>query len=194
MWFAFYDIKLIFIISCNSLLHTPLASHISLLFISHQDMMPEWAKDNELIIQYYRNPTPCYYSAFRSMFFLHNEFFNIWTHLLGCILVLFMSNHALTKLDDKAFHGERTAWIVFTISALFCLGTSTAYHLLRHHSEKIYRLTTVLDYIGIATLIFGSFFSALYCKFLYHVYISIFYIEFYNIVFFLLFPFRFVLL
>lgn len=49
--------------------------------------LPEYMKDNEYILRYYRAEWPLK-EAFFSLFRWHNETLNIWTHLLGFVLFL----------------------------------------------------------------------------------------------------------
>eukprot|EP00058_Branchiostoma_floridae_P008863 XP_002594351.1 hypothetical protein BRAFLDRAFT_119981 [Branchiostoma floridae] len=45
--------------------------------------LPEWLKDNEYLKGSHRPPMPSFRSCFRSMFRIHSETGNIWTHFLG---------------------------------------------------------------------------------------------------------------
>ncbi|XP_027066200.1 heptahelical transmembrane protein 1 [Coffea arabica] len=49
--------------------------------------LPEYMKDNEFIVNYYRADWPLK-EAFFSLFRWHNETLNVWTHLLGFVLFL----------------------------------------------------------------------------------------------------------
>ena len=118
--------------------------------------------DNEFILRYYRRPNHSFYQALSSLFYLHNEFFNIWTHLGGALILSLLGFLALQRLEHIAYQGEKTTWIVFIASALTCMLSSTLFHLLRQHSPTVYRATIIFDYIGISFLIFGSFASAMF--------------------------------
>lgn len=56
---------------------------------------PEWVRDNEYILSGYRVRYSSVGKALRSVFHIHNETLNIWTHLLGGIFVLFMTVYTL---------------------------------------------------------------------------------------------------
>lgn len=47
------------------------------------NVLPEWMKDNEFLQDYHRPPMPSFKQCFRSIFRIHTETGNIWTHLLG---------------------------------------------------------------------------------------------------------------
>ena len=52
--------------------------------------IPDWYKDNEYILTKYRNTDRNYLYYLKSIFKLHNETFNIWTHLLGALVFLYI--------------------------------------------------------------------------------------------------------
>ncbi|XP_055761866.1 uncharacterized protein LOC129838735 [Salvelinus fontinalis] len=47
------------------------------------DVLPEWLKDNEYLRHGHRPPMPSFRACFKSIFRIHTETGNIWTHLLG---------------------------------------------------------------------------------------------------------------
>ncbi|KAF5643335.1 PHO87-like protein [Fusarium sp. NRRL 25303] len=52
------------------------------------DDLPAWRRDNAFILSGYRQSHGSYAHSFRSLFYLHNESVNIWSHLLGAIVFL----------------------------------------------------------------------------------------------------------
>lgn len=44
--------------------------------------MPEYLRDNEYIVKYYRREQR-FRDSWKTLFQLHNETGNVWTHLLG---------------------------------------------------------------------------------------------------------------
>ena len=68
--------------------------------ILDMEMIPKWAKDNEFILSYYRRPAPCIFATMKSLFYLHNEFFNIWSHVVGAILLAVLGNFAIDVLNS----------------------------------------------------------------------------------------------
>ncbi|XXG52108.1 hypothetical protein AAC387_Pa03g0507 [Persea americana] len=69
--------------------------------ISYMDL-PEYMKDNEYILQYYRAEWPLK-EAFLSLFRWHNETLNIWTHLIGFLLFLALT---IVNLDGVPRLGD----------------------------------------------------------------------------------------
>ncbi|KAL0340169.1 UNVERIFIED_CONTAM: Heptahelical transmembrane protein 2 [Sesamum radiatum] len=60
------------------------------------EALPEYLKDNEFIRDYYRCEWPLK-DVVLSIFSLHNETFNIWTHLLGFMIFMGMMMMSLTE-------------------------------------------------------------------------------------------------
>jgi len=54
--------------------------------LTYQEIQ-EWSRDNEFIYTGYRPEKPDYKAIFLSLTYLHNETCNIYTHLIGAILV-----------------------------------------------------------------------------------------------------------
>jgi adiponectin receptor len=45
--------------------------------------LPEWLRDNDFLLKGHRPATNSYLECFKSVFRIHTETGNIWTHLLG---------------------------------------------------------------------------------------------------------------
>ncbi|RYP81799.1 hypothetical protein DL769_001839 [Monosporascus sp. CRB-8-3] len=50
------------------------------------DDLPVWRRDNHFIRSGYREESNSYWKSFTSLFYVHNEFVNIWTHATGAII------------------------------------------------------------------------------------------------------------
>ncbi|KAH7567540.1 hypothetical protein ACOSP7_010506 [Xanthoceras sorbifolium] len=59
--------------------------------------LPGYMKDNEYILGYYRSEWPLK-RIFLSIFTIHNETLNVWTHLIGFFLFLFLTIYTATKV------------------------------------------------------------------------------------------------
>ncbi|KAM4748723.1 adiponectin receptor protein 2 [Rhinophrynus dorsalis] len=46
------------------------------------DVLPDWLKDNDYLLHGHRPPMPSFRACFKSIFRIHTETGNIWTHLL----------------------------------------------------------------------------------------------------------------
>lgn len=150
------------------------------------DEVPYYLRDNAYVRRYYR----AYYSTkqcLQSLFHLHNETLNIWTHLLGGLVFTVLGVGLFTRVlipeykagnsfvvnvneAEHVFHlarakdpQQRTAWPLwifgfYSFSCLMCMACSTFFHLfLAHMSEHFYGWAHAFDYFGITFLVVGSF-------------------------------------
>ncbi|SCU91146.1 LAFA_0F02102g1_1 [Lachancea sp. 'fantastica'] len=129
--------------------------------------IPEWQRDNEHIRSGYIIETKSLKECFCSLFYLHNESVNIYTHLLPgiCFLsVVLFDNYAIKKFVT-------TTWIDYAMIDLFflggftCLMMSSLFHCLKCHSIEVAVFGNKLDYLGIVALVVSSMVSILYYGF-----------------------------
>lgn len=138
--------------------------------------LPEWLKDNEFIRGSYRPPMFSFRGCFKSMFRLHNETWNIWTHFAGFLffVVLVMGVYIFEDYITWLFEDldiyklpwteQAMLWLFFG-GAIVCMLCSTLFHILHSHSRNINEVFSRLDYSGIALLITGSSIPAYYYGF-----------------------------
>lgn len=132
------------------------------------DDLPSWRRDNSFLLTGYRATSNSYISSIRSLFYLHNESVNIWSHLLGAILFLLLGIFLRSIVIPRypiASQADLVAFTCFFGGAVACLGMSATYHALSNHSEEVARWGNKLDYSGIVLLIVGSYVPALYYGF-----------------------------
>ncbi|KAJ3206207.1 hypothetical protein HDU67_008309 [Dinochytrium kinnereticum] len=184
--------------------------------------MPAWYHDGTYILTGYRRIQFTYYGCIRSLFYIHNETGNVYTHMMGVILFLILvgvsfgpspssssplgalgtvnaslpstsvtlptttaagptatgspvavnsfgpSSSAFTALMPTLSNTTALDVIVvsiFLMSAIFCLGLSTTYHLCCCHSHEVAKAWNKADYVGIVFLIVGSFIPSLFYGF-----------------------------
>lgn len=53
--------------------------------VCHFHNLPAWLQDNDFLTHGHRPPLPSFRACFKSIFRIHTETANIWTHLLGCV-------------------------------------------------------------------------------------------------------------
>jgi adiponectin receptor len=135
--------------------------------VSWEDV-PKWLQDNAHIHSSYRKASNSYKRSFASIFHLHNETVNIWTHLVPGLISL-PSGWALYSILKPRYDRATTADVVamgcFFTGAALCLGMSATYHTVSNHSPKVAKFWNQLDYAGIAMLITGSFVPSVYYGF-----------------------------
>ncbi|CAF2136805.1 unnamed protein product [Brassica napus] len=134
--------------------------------------LPDYMKDNEFILNYYRADWSIR-DAFFSVFSFHNESLNVWTHLLGFILFVALTVANVMHHDkffpvDAKSPGNVTRWpfFVFLGGSMFCLLSSSICHLFCCHSKELNLVLLRIDYTGISVMIITSFFPAMYYIFL----------------------------
>ena len=151
----------------------------------HADSEWHFLADNPAIHTGYRHRLTCV-EALLSLFSLHNESVNVWSHLSGALLFLTVLSRLIVSgvpsaligfltLDDgrPATHpplaGDAAVptWpiAVFLVSAITCLGASAAFHLLHVTSRFWYTALSSLDYASISVLIAGSSVPPIYYGF-----------------------------
>lgn len=130
----------------------------------------EWQRDNEYIRTGYRPEKADYKDIFLSLTFLHNETCNIYTHLIGAILVLPVAYIYMRILPEPQYHNVLAAdyvmFIIFFFSCEFCLLSSALYHLMQPHSHKVEQFWHRMDLLGIVVIIAGTFIAAIYYFFI----------------------------
>ncbi|KAF5677028.1 PHO87-like protein [Fusarium heterosporum] len=132
------------------------------------DDLPAWRRDNAFILSGYRQSQNSYAHSFRSLFYLHNESVNIWSHLLGAIVFLASAAYVDRVVRPRYASASSTDVLVFACffgGAVVCLGMSATFHTLLNHSATVAKWGNKLDYTGIVALIVGSYVPALYYGF-----------------------------
>ncbi|KAK7473800.1 hypothetical protein BaRGS_00034968 [Batillaria attramentaria] len=127
--------------------------------------LPDWLKDNDFLLRGHRTPTNSFLACFKSIFRIHTETGNIWTHLLGMIAFLGIAVYFLTRPTIEVQWQEKAVFSAFFMGAILCLGFSWVFHTVFCHSERVGRFFNKLDYCGIALLTIGSFVPWLYYSF-----------------------------
>jgi len=128
-----------------------------------------WQRDNHFITRGYRRMSNSYLGDFASLFYFHNETVNIYSHLLGAVAFAIIGVVVYHKLKGRYPTATREDLFVlacFFAGAIFCLSMSGIFHIIDDHSQAVARWGNQLDYIGIVSLIWGSFIPPLYYGFI----------------------------
>ncbi|EYC32819.1 hypothetical protein Y032_0002g1109 [Ancylostoma ceylanicum] len=129
------------------------------------EYLPEWLQDNEYLRTGHRPPLPSFSSCFKSIFALHTETGNIWTHMYGCVAFIGVALWFLTRSKTQVHFMEKIIFSNYFLGAILCLGMSFLFHTVACHSDSVGKLFSKLDYTGITLLIVGSFIPWLYYGF-----------------------------
>lgn len=108
--------------------------------VCHFTSLPQWLQDNDFLHKGHRPPLPSFSACFRSIFRIHTETGNIWTHLLGCLAFTGMALYFLTRPSAEIQWQEKVVFASFFAGAIMCMGMSFTFHTVSCHSEKVGKL------------------------------------------------------
>ncbi|KAJ1561141.1 Adiponectin receptor protein 1, partial [Nowakowskiella sp. JEL0078] len=138
------------------------------LTVAFQDL-PNWRQDNMYVLTGYWHTTGSYIGCLKSLFFVHNETGNIYTHLVGTMtfsVFLFISFQVFTPVFESTKWSDVLVVSLFLFGGVVCLALSTLFHLFQCHSVSVCQAWNKADYIGIVVLIVSSFIPTIYYGFL----------------------------
>jgi adiponectin receptor len=126
----------------------------------------EWQLDNKYILSGYRPEKADYRQIFTSLTFLHNETCNVYTHLVGALLLPLIAPVFLRYLADPQYLNvssmDYAMFGTYFSCAEICLVLSTTYHLMLSHSLHVEQFWHGMDLLGIVIVTVGTFYSAIY--------------------------------
>lgn len=106
----------------------------------------------------------------RSAFGIHNEFFNIWSHALGLVIVLAVALYCYPRNDNFSLSTQTDIFIaaVFFSTACLTLTCSIIWHTMNSVADvNAISIFACVDYTGISLLIAASImtteYTAFYC-------------------------------
>lgn len=123
---------------------------------------------HRLHIDYGYRKVSSWWDAFVSLFKMHNETMNVWSHLIGFLCVIFAAVN-LTYDYFSPFAVSFTEFLVvesYFVSAAICMFLSTMFHLFGCISGNCFDVLLKLDLTGVALLITGSYIPAVYYGFM----------------------------
>ncbi|KAH9398130.1 Adiponectin receptor protein 2 [Tyrophagus putrescentiae] len=146
--------------------------------VCHFNHLPNWMQDNEYLHWGHRPPLPSLWACAKSIFRVHTETGNIWTHGIGALLFLALFIYTFVTMNAHKTATDRFMLIVYFCGIITCLLFSTLFHTFScYASPKVIKIFSKLDYCGISLQIIGSMIPALYYGFyenffMYKIYIS----------------------
>jgi adiponectin receptor len=108
--------------------------------VQNFDLLPDWLQDNEFLKTGHRPPMPSFTSCFQSIFQLHTETGNIWTHLYGCVAFIGVAGYFLSRPSHMIYWKDKVVFSTFFLGAIFCLGLSFSFHTVQCHSQNVGKL------------------------------------------------------
>ena len=135
------------------------------------DQCPEYFKDNRYILSGYRPPFLRVNDCLKSMFSIHNDTFNIWSHLSGAILFLILLPYTIRLIneensDDTRGRLDATAFSIYLIGGILMYSCSVVYHVFWPMSKSTAITCAKVDYMGIVFMIWGSYYP--FIRFLFY--------------------------
>lgn len=128
--------------------------------------IPKWRRENEFILDGYRRTKADLWEILASLTYLHNETVNVYTHLVGALLLPLAATNVMRMLSQPQLinvsETDYTMFRIFFCSAEFCLICSTIYHLVSSYSRKVERFWHQIDLLGIVIAIVGTFIPSIY--------------------------------
>eukprot|EP00898_Chlorokybus_atmophyticus_P006835 jgi/Chlat1/7152/Chrsp57S06822 len=123
--------------------------------------LPAYMRDNEYIVRGYRADLPLH-KALLSVFQLHNETLNIWTHLLGFVLFL-----GFTIYAARTWHVSDVTNKLPSLSGLSEeLAKERDWEGCYRRFARVSSLMWRLDYAGIAVMVATSMYPPIYYSFM----------------------------
>ncbi len=101
----------------------------------------------------YRIPNGSFWDCGKTLFTLHNEFMNAWTHIIGGIWFIYLLIQCIRLLNNPM---GLFVHILHCVSAIAVCTASASYHTFCCHSENICKIVQCLDWTMISSLIFTS--------------------------------------
>lgn len=129
------------------------------------DQLPQYMKDNDFIRTSYRPLMNSYLLAFSSVFRLHNETVNIWSHIIASLI------YSAIFIRSTIYRQSYYSLIDYLMINSYCLinmitfTNSSFFHILNCLDKEIFDFWCKLDYFGIALLISSSIITWVYYAF-----------------------------
>jgi adiponectin receptor len=107
--------------------------------------------------------------ALLSLFTLHNDTLNIWTHLLGLAWLLYVTPETYSQLRrNGSYAHDYVFFTLYLIGAVTQMATSVLYHTFRCVSSDVETALLKLDILGIFSMLCGAWILAMtqvwHCK------------------------------
>lgn len=134
--------------------------------INYNEIPIPWRTNPHIIRGYRFHVTKL--ECLRSVFGVHNEMTNIWTHAIGLIIVLAVAFYFYPTSANFSISTRSDVFIaaVFFFAACKCLVCSVMWHTFNSISEQtLMERFACVDYTGISMLVGASIMTTEYCAF-----------------------------
>jgi len=132
---------------------------------------PEYFKDNVYILSGYRPPGLSPLEYLKGIFQVHNDAFNVWSHLFGALLFIGLLPYTIAFVNEHSSDATKkeldvSAFSVFLVAGFLMFSCSAAYHVFWPMSETTALTCAKIDYMGIIFMIWGSYYP--FIRFLFY--------------------------
>lgn len=104
------------------------------------------------IVSGYRRPGLTFRQCIRSLFTLHNETFNVWTHIFPFIFYVY---YTITQPIDFWLPENQPIFCLFLVCCIYPIGSAIA-HLFNSMSSTLRHICFMLDYMTISLYAYGA--------------------------------------
>eukprot|EP00121_Abeoforma_whisleri_P009348 Awhi_evm1s8592 len=113
--------------------------------------IPVWRRDNDYVYDHYRMTGANMKAVLHSLFYLHNQTFNIYSHGYAGFLFVYLWTTTMFFIfpNHHLEVPEFLAWQVYFFGNAFCFFGSSCFHLTMCHSKGALVKGSRCDYIGI---------------------------------------------
>jgi len=124
-------------------------------------------EDNPFLLSGYRAmPSNSISASFKSMFELHNETLNIWTHAIACVVFIYwMWDNYWQMLTAGQPLMDRIVFLTYLFCVSTCFFISTFYHTFRNYSVNAYANWLISDINGVGLYVLGCDLLVCYFRF-----------------------------
>ncbi|KAE8354429.1 HlyIII-domain-containing protein [Aspergillus coremiiformis] len=133
--------------------------------VFHISEIPRWMQWDPYILHGYRAQLDSFERCFWSLFYLHNESINTWSHMLPglyFLTVLLAIDYWITQLPLEVPVADILAIQTYVAGTAGCLIFSAAFHATNAHSPEVAHAFLKLDYLGIVLTISTTCISVAY--------------------------------
>ncbi|KAJ5078461.1 adiponectin receptor protein [Anaeramoeba ignava] len=115
--------------------------------------------------------------CFKSVFKLHNQTLNIWSHFLGFLVFIGITIYIYSsKTPVTTSKTNEIIMGVYIAGTLLCFSTSTIYHIFECYSVKAYKALFIVDLTGVIVMIETSYLPIIFYNFPKHNFFRNFYL------------------
>ncbi|KAF7181249.1 hypothetical protein CNMCM7691_000467 [Aspergillus felis] len=133
--------------------------------VFHASQIPAWMQWDPYILRGYRAQLDSYEQCFWSLFYLHNESVNTWSHMIPgmyFLTLLLAIDYWIIQLPLEVPVIDILAIQTYVAGTAGCLIFSAAFHATNAHSPEVAHAFLKLDYLGIVMTITTTCISVTY--------------------------------